>query len=173
MAEKRKKASNRMTINDLMQQIVAFFNAAPNNQFNYKQVSHALGLNLPAQKQKVYEVLATMAQQEFLIETSPGRFKKKDRGTRVVGTFERRSNGKNQVVTEEGEEITFRIAADGFLYNMVRIMAGTLLDVAKGSLMPDDIDGITLGCDRRLAGATAPAHGLYLNRVSYEKYRVI
>ncbi|MBR2378033.1 MAG: ribonuclease R, partial [Bacteroidaceae bacterium] len=105
MAEKRKKASNRMTINDLMQQIVAFFNAAPNNQFNYKQVSHALGLNLPAQKQKVYEVLATMAQQEFLIETSPGRFKKKDRGTRVVGTFERRSNGKNQVVTEEGEEI--------------------------------------------------------------------
>ncbi len=105
MAEKRKKASNRMTINDLMQQIVAFFNATPNNQFNYKQVSHALGLNLPAQKQKVYEVLATMAQQEFLIETSPGRFKKKDRGTRVVGTFERRSNGKNQVVTEEGEEI--------------------------------------------------------------------
>lgn len=105
MAEKRKKTSNRMTINDLMQQIVAFFNAAPNNQFNYKQVSHALGLNLPAQKQKVYEVLATMAQQEFLIETSPGRFKKKDRGTRVVGTFERRSNGKNQVVTEEGEEI--------------------------------------------------------------------
>ncbi len=76
-------------------------------------------------------------------------------------------------VTEEGEEITFRIAADGFLYNMVRIMAGTLLDVAKGSLMPDDIDGITLGCDRRLAGATAPAHGLYLNRVSYEKYRMI
>ena len=75
MAEKRKKASNRMTINDLMQQIVAFFNATPNNQFNYKQVSHALGLSLPAQKQKVYEVLATMAQQEFLIETSPGHFK--------------------------------------------------------------------------------------------------
>lgn len=105
MAEKRKKASNRMTINDLMQQIVAFFNAAPNNQFNYKQVSHALGLNLPAQKQKVYEVLATMAQQDFLIETSPGRFKKKDRGTRVTGIFERRNNGKNQVLTEEGEEI--------------------------------------------------------------------
>ena len=105
MAEKRKKASNRMTINDLMQQIVTFFNAAPNNQFNYKQVSHALGLNLPAQKQKVYEVLATMAQQDFLIETSPGRFKKKDRGTRVTGIFERRNNGKNQVLTEEGEEI--------------------------------------------------------------------
>ena len=105
MAGKQKKQGNRMTINELMQQIVAFFNAAPNNQFNYKQVSHALGLNLAAQKQKVYEVLSTMAMQEFLIETSPGRFKKKDRGTRVVGTFERRSNGKNQVVTEEGEAI--------------------------------------------------------------------
>ncbi|MBR3951474.1 MAG: ribonuclease R [Bacteroidaceae bacterium] len=105
MAEKRKKANNRMTINELMQQIVAFFNATPNNQFNYKQVSHALGLNMPAQKQKVYEVLATMAQQDFLIETSPGRFKKKDRGTRVTGIFERRNNGKNQVLTEEGEEI--------------------------------------------------------------------
>ena len=94
-----------MTINDLMQQIVALFNATPNTQFNYKQVSHALGLRLPAQKKKVYEVLSTMAMQEFLIETSPGRFKKKDRGTRVVGTFERRNNGKNQVVTEEGEAI--------------------------------------------------------------------
>lgn len=94
-----------MTINDLMQQIVAIFNATPNTQFNYKQVSHALGLRLPAQKKKVYEVLSTMAMQEFLIETSPGRFKKKDRGTRVVGTFERRNNGKNQVVTEEGEAI--------------------------------------------------------------------
>ena len=105
MAGKQKKSSNRVTINEMMQQIVAFFNAAPNSQFNYKQVSHALGLRLPAQKQKVYEVLSTMAMQEFLIETSPGRFKKKDRGTRVVGTFERRSNGKNQVITEEGEAI--------------------------------------------------------------------
>ncbi|MBR5843848.1 MAG: ribonuclease R [Bacteroidaceae bacterium] len=105
MAGKQNKQGNRMTINDLMQQIVAIFNATPNTQFNYKQVSHALGLRLPAQKKKVYEVLSTMAMQEFLIETSPGRFKKKDRGTRVVGTFERRNNGKNQVVTEEGEAI--------------------------------------------------------------------
>ena len=73
-------------------------------------------------------------------------------------------------VEAEGDVITFRVAADGFLYNMVRIMAGTLLEVAKGSLLPEDIEGITEGKNRRLAGATAPAHGLYLNRVSYDPY---
>lgn len=105
MSDKQKISSNRMTINELMQRIVSLFNASPNNQFNYKQVSSAIGLKLPAHRQKVYEILVTMAQQEFLIETSPGRFKKKDRGTRITGIFERRCNGKNQVVTEEGEEI--------------------------------------------------------------------
>ena len=94
-----------MSINELMHDIVSLFNAEPNKLFNYKQVAHALGLKLSAQRQKVYEILSTMAQQEFLVEPTPGRFKKKDRGTRAIGLFERRSNGKNQVVTEEGEEI--------------------------------------------------------------------
>lgn len=105
MSQKNQKSGNRMNINELMQQIVALFNAEPQKQYNYKQVAHQLGLKLSAQKQKVYEVLTTMAQQEFLIETTPGRFKKRDRGTRVTGTFERRNNGKNQIVTDEGEEI--------------------------------------------------------------------
>ena len=105
MTEKKKKSNNRMSINELMHDIVSLFNAEPNKLFNYKQVAHALGLKLSAQRQKVYEILSTMAQQEFLVEPTPGRFKKKDRGTRAIGLFERRSNGKNQVVTEEGEEI--------------------------------------------------------------------
>ena len=74
-------------------------------------------------------------------------------------------------VTEQEGVITFRVAADGFLYNMVRIMMGTLLDVARGGLSPEDIPAITKSKDRRRAGATAPAHGLYLNRVSYEAYK--
>ena len=105
MTEKKKKSNNRMSINELMHDIVSLFNAEPNKLFNYKQVAHALGLKLSAQRQKVYEILSTMAQQEFLVEPTPGRFKKKDRGTRALGLFERRRNGKNQVVTEEGEEI--------------------------------------------------------------------
>lgn len=105
MAKKYQKSNSALSIDDLMQNIVAFFNANPQRLFNYKQVAQAVGMKQPAQRQKVYEILSTMAQQDFLTEQTPGRFKKKERGTRVIGTFERRSNGKNQVVTEDGEEI--------------------------------------------------------------------
>ena len=67
----------------------------------------------------------------------------------------------------EGNLITVKIAANGFLYNMVRIIAGTLLDVAKGSISPEDIPDIIASKDRKKAGPTAPACGLYLNRVVY------
>ena len=70
-----------------------------------------------------------------------------------------------------GDMITYRVAADGFLYNMVRIMVGTLIEVARGSISPEDVENIIASKDRRLAGATAPACGLYLNRVSYEPYK--
>ena len=65
-------------------------------------------------------------------------------------------------------EITVTAAADGFLYNMVRILTGTLLEVASGKLSPSDITEILESRDRRRAGFTAPAHGLYLNRVDYD-----
>ena len=70
-------------------------------------------------------------------------------------------------VTREGDVITFRVCADGFLYNMVRIFTGTLIAVAEGKISPDDIIGITEAKDRSRAGNTAPARGLYLNRVVY------
>ena len=63
--------------------------------------------------------------------------------------------------------IVFKVSADGFLYNMVRIFMGTLVDVGYGRLDPKDIVGITEACDRSRAGSTAPAHGLFLNRVVY------
>lgn len=70
-------------------------------------------------------------------------------------------------VEREGDVLVFRIAADGFLYNMVRILAGTLLDVGLGKLSPEDIVRITEGRERSAAGMTMPACGLYLNRVDY------
>lgn len=70
-------------------------------------------------------------------------------------------------VEKLGDEIIFRVAADGFLYNMVRIFVGTLIGVAEGKITPDDIDDITASKDRRKAGITAPAHGLFLNKVVY------
>ena len=73
-------------------------------------------------------------------------------------------------VYREGEDlIVFRICADGFLYNMVRIMTGTLIDVAYGKIEPDDIVDIINAKDRKKAGATAAPCGLYLNRVVYNK----
>jgi tRNA pseudouridine38-40 synthase len=70
-------------------------------------------------------------------------------------------------VTEENGLITFRVRADGFLYNMVRIFTGTLFDVAYGKFEPEDMVRITEAKDRRKAGATAPPEGLFLNKVVY------
>ena len=70
-------------------------------------------------------------------------------------------------VTREGSVVRLRIAADGFLYNMVRIFVGTMLSVNEGKLTPDDIPAVIDSLDRKNAGITVPAHGLYLNRVVF------
>ncbi len=66
-----------------------------------------------------------------------------------------------------GDIIEIRVTADGFLYNMVRIIVGTLLRVAQNKITPDDIPKIIEAKNRSLAGPTAPAQGLYLNKVFY------
>ncbi|MBQ7326473.1 MAG: tRNA pseudouridine(38-40) synthase TruA [Clostridia bacterium] len=66
-----------------------------------------------------------------------------------------------------GDLIEVRISADGFLYNMVRIIVGTLTEVAFGRISPDDIPEIISSRDRSRAGMTAPADGLFLNKVVY------
>lgn len=70
-------------------------------------------------------------------------------------------------VTKTDDLIEVRISADGFLYNMVRIIVGTLVDVALGRILPSDISYIINSRDRKNAGMTAPAEGLYLNKVVY------
>lgn len=68
----------------------------------------------------------------------------------------------------EGDEIIFTVAADGFLYNMVRIMVGTVAERAAGGSGPD-IPSIIASKNRSKAGITAPAKGLTLNKVFYDK----
>ena len=72
-------------------------------------------------------------------------------------------------VLREGNEVYFCVKADGFLYNMVRIMAGTLLGIAKGKLPQHCIPGILESRDRHRAGVTAPAEGLMLWEVEYDR----
>lgn len=69
-------------------------------------------------------------------------------------------------VREEGSEIVIQVSGGGFLYNMVRIIAGTLMEAGKGAFPPEHIRDILKARDRSAAGPTAPAKGLTL--VSYE-----
>ncbi len=68
---------------------------------------------------------------------------------------------------QAGDHILVRISADGFLYNMVRIIVGTLVEVGRGAMPPEQAERILYAADRSKAGPTAPACGLYLNRVFY------
>jgi tRNA pseudouridine38-40 synthase len=72
-------------------------------------------------------------------------------------------------VSREADEVAIEVRAPAFLKNMVRIMAGTLLWVGQGRLGADDVSSILESRDRRRAGPTAPAHGLTLVEVYYER----
>ncbi|WP_307439533.1 tRNA pseudouridine(38-40) synthase TruA [Bacillus sp. V2I10] len=69
---------------------------------------------------------------------------------------------------EEDDMLTFRFVGDGFLYNMVRILVGTLINAGRGALDPYQIPEILKARDRSLCGKTAPGCGLYLWKVYYD-----
>ncbi len=73
-------------------------------------------------------------------------------------------------VEKSGDLLTISVTGNGFLYNMVRIIAGTLLKVGSGHILPQDIEKIIAGKDRSLAGPTAPAKGLTLVKIRYPIY---
>ena len=70
-------------------------------------------------------------------------------------------------VERDGDLVTVTVTADGYLYHMVRILAGTLVEVGRGKIRPAGIDAILQSRDRRRAGPTLPAKGLFLVRVDY------
>jgi tRNA pseudouridine38-40 synthase len=70
-------------------------------------------------------------------------------------------------VRREGDLVIFTVSGNGFLYNMVRIMVGTLLFVNEGKIQMQDLEGIIESRDRTKAGRTVPPQGLYLNKVFY------
>ena len=72
-------------------------------------------------------------------------------------------------IKKEDDEICMRITGSGFLYNMVRILAGTLIEVGSGARKPEDMLEIIEAKDRKKAGATAPARGLTLIKIQYEE----
>lgn len=71
------------------------------------------------------------------------------------------------IVKQEGDRILIELTGNGFLYNMVRIIAGTLVDVGLGKIKPEQISSIIESKDRTKAGKTLPPHGLFLVSVEY------
>lgn len=70
-------------------------------------------------------------------------------------------------IVKSGDEIIIRISGNGFLYNMVRIIAGTLAEVGRGFRTPEDVRDLLTAKEREQAGATAPPQGLTLIRIEY------
>ena len=68
-----------------------------------------------------------------------------------------------------GDEITIRIQGNGFLYNMVRIIVGTLVRVGRGFYTPEQVQEILEAKNRKAAGVTAPPQGLFLVGIEYEE----
>ena len=68
--------------------------------------------------------------------------------------------------------LTYRVEANGFLYNMVRAITGTVLYAAEGKFLPEDIPSILESGDRTAAGPTVPPGGLYLTKLWYEDERL-
>lgn len=89
-------------------------------------------------------------------------------------TLDKREKGdfvreiRNCSVTRKGDIVEFMVEGNGFLYNMVRIMVGTLLYINEGKLSADAIPEIIKAESRDAAGPTAPPQGLYLNKVFYD-----
>ena len=112
-------------------------------------------------------------------ELDPDRMN--DAAARLVGThdfegFATAGHGRESTVRtvtacrvepHEGDELHVVIEGDGFLWNMVRIITGTLVEVGRGLWEPDRIDEVLATADRRFAGPTAPPQGLCLEEIFY------
>ena len=101
------KKSNRQSAGEIRALVDEFISRQQNNTFNYKQVSHAIGIDTTASQKTVALILAEKAFDGDLIEIEPGKYKAPQRTNTATGTFVRRSNGKNSVITDEDNEVIF------------------------------------------------------------------
>ena len=91
-------------------------------------------------------------------------------GFKSSGGSEKKTTVRNLTKCElitDGDRIIIELTGNGFLYNMVRIISGTIVDIGLGKIKVDEIDEIIASKDRTRAGKTLPPHGLYLVKVKY------
>lgn len=102
-----KKKGQRTQAKQLYAAIDEYINNQGNKTFNYKQVSHAIGVDTPAASKAVAMRLAELEFDGEIIEIAPGKYRAPSRGTVALGTFSRRSNGKNSVILDGDDEAIF------------------------------------------------------------------
>ena len=102
-----KNTNNKKTVDRIRLNIDTYIAGNPTGTFNYRQVAAGLGLATQAELKHVAMYLAELAFDGILMETSPGKYRLPQRSTKAVGTFVRRSNGKNSVVTDDTAEEIF------------------------------------------------------------------
>lgn len=98
-------------------------------------------------------------------------------GTHDFTSFARPGHGRDYTmrtiyecsVSKRGPLMVIGVTGSGFLWNMVRIIAGTLVDIGRGVYPPESIPAMIAAKDRKASGQTAPAHGLYLQWIEFEK----
>ena len=96
--------SKRMKKDFMVHAILELFKKDPKTVFNYKQVSKLIGIEAQVQKLQALDVLYALAEDDILVELDRGRFRYNSLGTIAVGTFQRRSNGKNAFIPEDNGE---------------------------------------------------------------------
>ena len=101
---KSKTRSKRMKKDLMAPAILEVFQKDPKSVYNYKQISKLIGIDGQVQKLQALDVLYSLAEDDVLVELDRGRFRYNSRGTIAIGTFQRRSNGKNAFIPEDGGE---------------------------------------------------------------------
>ena len=144
------------------------------SRYNCKQKTYRYVINNSTQGSAIYRNLEYHFPIKLNVESMKKAIKYFEGEHDFKGFKSSGTSGKNSVRTiykaelkQDGEHIYIELTGNGFLYNMVRIIAGTLLDVGLGKIKPEDIQYIIESGDRTKAGKTLPAQGLFLLEVKY------
>ena len=98
----KKNKAKRMKKEAMLHSVMSVFQSSPKEPFNYKQISKLIGVESQVQKLQVVDLLYDLSAENFITEIDRGRYRYNGLGTTAIGTFGRRSNGKNSFVPEDG-----------------------------------------------------------------------
>lgn len=145
------------------------------SRYNCKQKTYRYIINNSREGSAIYRNLEYHVPVKLDVEAMKNAIKHFEgehdfKGFKASGTSSKSSVRKiyKAEIKENEERIIIELTGNGFLYNMVRIIAGTIVDVGLGKIKPDEIPEIIKSKDRTRAGKTLPPYALYLVKVEYK-----